>query len=118
MPYVTRTQLTRALDQLQGVHPLVLFTVPAMCSLDIPRASTQREADKARTDPKKPKYRGPEETAFLTRHFKVPGGPPGKPFFSPSGRQWVADDYATSSLQRQRKQRAGLGQLFFQSRDC
>lgn len=115
MPFVTPVQLSRALEQLESVHPLVLFTVPAMSALEIPRVSTQGEADHTRQDETKPKYRGPEETAFLTKHFKLQGGPPGKPFFSPSGRQWVADDYATSSLQRQRKQR--VGQLFFQSSD-
>jgi AAA domain (dynein-related subfamily) len=116
MPYVTSTQVERALEELAPHHPLLIFTVPAMCKAGVEPVASQKSADEAAKDASKPYYDGRDETQFLKDYTAVPGGPAGKPFYSPSGGSrgaWVRSTYASSSLQAQRKER--LGRMFLQS---
>jgi energy-coupling factor transporter ATP-binding protein EcfA2 len=120
MPWVTATQLELALEELAPHHPLLLFTIPAMCKTGVEVAASQQEADAAARDKAKAHYSGRDETQFLRDYTAVKGGPTGRPFYSPStptGKRgaWVVSSYATSSLQAQRKER--LGRVFLQSGD-
>jgi MoxR-like ATPase len=116
VPYVTATQIEWALEQLAPHHPLLLFTVPAMCRAGVSPVHDQYSADAAAKDDEAPHYSGREETQFLKDYTAVKGGPAGKPFYSPSapiGKRWVVSSYPSSSLQAQRKER--LGRVFLQS---
>lgn len=116
MPYVTPTQIEWALEELASHHPLLLFTVPAMCKTGVKPVPDQGSADAATKDEKASHYSGREETQFLKDYTAIKGGPAGKPFYSPSaplGKRWVVSSYASSSLQAQRKER--LGRVFLQS---
>lgn len=116
MPYVTSAQLEWALERLESQHPLLLFTVPAMCRAGVSPVPDQAAADAAAADDAAPHYSGREETQFLREYTAVKGGPADKPFYSPAappGKRWVATTYASSSLQAQRKER--LGRVFMQS---
>jgi hypothetical protein len=102
VPYVTSTQIERALKQLAPHHPLLLFTVPAMCKADVEPVAEQKDADAATKEDSKTHYSGREETQFLRDYTAVKGGPAGKPFYSPStprgkGGAWVVSSYATSN---------------------
>jgi energy-coupling factor transporter ATP-binding protein EcfA2 len=116
VPYVTPAQIEWALERLGQHHPLLLFTVPAMCQAAVSPVPDQAAADAATADDEAPHYSGREETQFLRKYTAVKGGPTGKPFYSPAappGKRWVAATYASSSLQAQRKER--LGRVFLQS---
>jgi hypothetical protein len=114
--YVTWTQAERALEELAPHHPLLIFTVPAMCKTEVEPVSSQKDADDAAKDASKAHYAGTDEVRFLKTYAAVPGGPAGKPYYSPSGGTrgaWVGYKYPTSSLQAQRRERRG--RLFLQS---
>jgi AAA domain (dynein-related subfamily) len=116
MPYVTSTQVARALEELATHHPLLVFTVPAMCKNGVEPVPSQKAADDAAKDASRSHYDGRDETQFLKDYTAVPGGPPGKPFYSPARGtrgNWVRSTYPSSSLQAQRKER--LGRMFLQS---
>ena len=113
---MTSAQMEWALARLGSHHPLLLFTVPAMCRAGVSPVPDQAAADAAAAAADAPHYSGREETRFLREYTAVKGGPTGKPFYSPAappGKRWVAATYASSSLQAQRKER--LGRVFLQS---
>lgn len=124
MPFITAQQLKAALADLRPHRPLPIFSIPALTRAGVTPKVDQTDADKAaaaaKADASLPKFRGREEAAFVKEFFAAPGGPAGKPFFSPSNPdgnagQWVSDKYSGSTLQAQRRERRG--RVFWQSDD-
>lgn len=124
MPFVSPQQLASALELLRSHRPLPIFTIPALTQTGVTPKATQADAEaaaaKSKSDETLPRFRGREESAFLKQFFSVKGGPPGKPFYSPSNPdqatgQWVSDKYSGSTLQAQRRERRG--RVFFQADD-
>lgn len=68
-----------------------------MLARKVPTCATITEA-KEKAIP----FGGRDEGAWLDAHFKVPGGPAGKPYFMPGTGDWVEERYAETSLQRRR----------------
>lgn len=98
MPYVSRELLRLALDDLnRNYSPLVSVSLPCMLDRDIPTCETAAEAQE-RAIP----FGAPDERAWLDSFFRVPGGPPGKPYFIPGTGEWVQERYPDRSLQRRR----------------
>ena len=108
MPYPSLALLRRSLDRLEPHHPLVLITLPAMLRTGVEAFPTQEEANGSTTS-----FGGTQERELLDTFFRPGGGPEGRPYLSPSGRQWVSNDYPGSSLQAQRKER--VGRMFWQA---
>lgn len=99
MPFVSRELLRLSLDALgKDYSPLVIVSLPCMLRKRVPVCATAVEASQQAI-----KFGAADERAWLDSHFRVSGGPVGKPYFMPGTRQWVEEDYPGKTLQRRRK---------------
>lgn len=104
-----------AADALDGVHPLLIVTIPALL----------RAAHLQGHDPVQ--YATPfgstEETRLLRDFFTLPRPPePDRPYFAPwsstAGPRWQTNKYPGGGLQRQRTELANRGQVFLQNKSA
>ncbi|MCC7177545.1 MAG: PhoH family protein [Acidobacteria bacterium] len=102
MSFVSREMLRLAIQALDDFTPLLVVSLPCMLADSV---STAKNIAEARKNAKP--FGVTEETAWLDLYFRVPGGPPGKPYYIPSTRQWVSEEYSGKTLQRLRKDRDG-----------
>ena len=102
MPYVSRELLRLSIDALDNFTPLLVVSLPCMLSAGVPTSKNIADARKNAQA-----FGAREETAWLDSYFRIPGGPPGKPYYIPSTHQWVSEEYSGKTLQRLRKDRDG-----------
>ena len=99
MPFVSRELLRLSLEALKKDYsPLLTVSLPCMLKRGVPVSHSAAEAAKEAV-----KFGVPDERAWLDAHFRVGGGPLGKPYYMPGTGQWVEEDYPGKTLQRRRK---------------
>ncbi len=99
MPYVSRELLRLSLDALKRSYsPLAVISLPCMLHHGIPTCRTPAEAQERGIE-----FGSTDEREWLDQFFRVPGGPPDKPYFMPATGEWVQERYPDRSLQRRRK---------------
>lgn len=110
MPYAPAQLVLSALDALAGAHPLAVVTIPALL----------RTARSAGVDPTTDgvAFGSTEETQLLSDYFQLPRPPdPDRPYLGPwSPPDWVSKRYASTGLQRLRKELNGVRRVLLQTK--
>jgi MoxR-like ATPase len=109
MSYVSARLLAMAVEGLRGADPLAVISIPAL---------TQAAATPTVAVAGVP-FGGRQEKSLLDAYFRVGGAPePEKPYravWNQANKAWVAERFAETSLQRQRRDRALAGLGFVQT---
>lgn len=109
MTYVPANLLLQAVENLNGVHPLAVVTIPALL-----RAGAGQNIDVTTTTVE---FGSAQETQLLEDFFKLPRPPErDRPYRAVWTTQspWQKQKYPGGSLQRMRRDYAGKGRIFIQ----
>jgi MoxR-like ATPase len=111
VPFAPPALIAAAVESLKGRHPLAVVVVPAMVRAGVPVVTKAEDGAP---------YGIPEEQAVLDIYFRVPGGPPKKPYRAvwedDPKAFWRDARYSGTSLQRIRTDRVKEGRAFLQAK--